>query len=399
MQMNRLKFSWLALIFLCTACSEKVEEQNVLAMNEEHANMTPTKQEETPTSPVPGYAPVEIDTSRLQIMGVTTAKVERRPLRKEIRTVGIVEVDETRIANIQTKFSGWIEKLTANFVGMPVKKGQPLFSVYSPELLSTQEEYLLALKDIRHPLKGRFAKDLQQSSYELSQAARRRLELWDISQQDLRQLEQTGKPLKTLTIYSPVEGIITKKNAYIGMNVEPGMNIFTIADLSKIWVIADIYEGDISFVKEGQHADISITSFPDKKFEGMVSFISHLVDTKTRTVKVRFESLNPGHLLKPGMYATVHMHMDLGLIVSVPEEAIIDTGDKKIVFVAKGGGHFEPREVKLGPKAENFFEVLGGLEPGEEVVTSSQFLFDSESRLKAAEGGMPGHGGMKVEKK
>ena len=340
--------------------------------------------------PVPGYAEVQIDPGKLQLFGITTEKLQIRDLSKTIRTVGLVEVDERRIANVQTKFKGWIEKLFVNFTGTPVSYGEPLFSVYSPDLLAAQEEYLLALKSEEHPVQGMFGKELTQSNEDLLEAARRRLELWDIPEQEIQRLTKTRVPTKTLTIDSPVEGIVLNKNAFVGMNVEPGMNIFTIADLSHIWVMADIYEQDVSWIKMGQKATLDLTSFPGKSLVGSVAFISYIVEPSTRTMKVRFDFDNPNEQLKPGMYATVEIQIKIGRELAVPESAVIDTGQRKIVFVSTGKGRFEPREVQLGFKAGSYYQVISGLMTDEEVVTSAQFLIDSESRLKAAGGGMQG---------
>lgn len=348
---------------------------------------------------ITGYAEVEVDPERVQLYGITTEKVLIRDLTKTIRTVGVVEVDERRIAYVQTKFKGWIEELFVNFTQIPVHLDQPLFTVYSPELLTAQEEYLLALRDVQRPMQGRFGQEMQQSNQDLLEAAQRRLELWDVPEEEIERLQKTGIASKTLTINSPVEGIVLNKNAFIGMNVEPGMNIFTIADLSHIWVLADIYEQDISWLKIGQQADLSLRTFPGKTLKGTVSFVNYVVEPSTRTMKVRFDFNNPNYQLKPGMYATVETKINMGQALAVPETAIIDTGERKIVFVVVGKGRFIPIDVKLGFKAGAYYQVLNGLTPNEEVLTSAQFLIDSESRLKAAGEGMQGMEEMEKKKK
>lgn len=334
---------------------------------------------------IPGYAAVQIDPQRVQLLGIITEKVSIKNLKKTIRTVGIVEVDERLISTIQTKFTGWIEKLYVNFTGIPVKKGQPLFTVYSQDLFATQQEYLLALKDLEHPISGRFAQELKKASEELLQAARKRFALWDISDEQIKILEQTGQATKTLTMYSPVNGIVLKKNAFVGMNVEPGMELFAVADLSHVWILADVYENDMSLVKVGQKAQIIIPALPQHTITAEATYVSYVVETSTRTAKVRFESDNTDFLLKPGMYTRVDIDIPLGPSLAVKDEAVIDTGKRKIVFVAKGNGHFEPRDVRLGYKANSYYQVLDGLEEGEDVVLSSQFLLDSESRITALE--------------
>ncbi|MBI3900801.1 MAG: efflux RND transporter periplasmic adaptor subunit, partial [Chlamydiia bacterium] len=300
---------------------------------------------------ITGYAEVEVDPERIQLYGITTEKVVIRDLTKTIRTVGVVEVDERRIAHVQTKFKGWIEELFVNFTQIPVSLGEPLFTVYSPELLTAQEEYLLALRDVQRPVQGRFGLELQQSNRDLLEAARRRLELWDVPEEEIERLQETRIASKTLTIDSPVEGVVLNKNAFIGMNVEPGTNIFTIADLSHVWVMADIYEQDISWLKIGQQADLSLPTFPGKTLKGIVSFVNYVVEPSTRTMKVRFDFDNPNYQLKPGMYATVETKINMGQALAVPETAIIDTGERKIVFVVIGKGRFKPIDVKLGFKA------------------------------------------------
>ena len=332
-----------------------------------------------------GYSVVNIDPTRVQLLGLTTAKVMMRDLTKTIRTVGVIDVDETRIAHIQTKFAGWIEQLYTNFIGKPVKRNQPLFSAYSQELFAAQEEYLLALKDLEQPVEGRFAQEFKDASQELLKSAVQRLELWDISSDQIQQLEKDRVATKAFIIRSPIDGIVLDKKAFVGMNVGPGINTYTIADFSHVWVLADMYENDISLIKLGQLANLTVPALPDKIFEGKVTFIDYVVGTSTRTAKVRFEFANTQYYLKPGMYTTVKFQLNMGKAPALPEEALIDTGERKIVFVAKGEGRFEPQDVKLGFKAGRFYQVISGVKDGDVVVTSAQFLLDSESRLKAFE--------------
>ena len=336
---------------------------------------------------VSGYAAVYIDPERVQLFDIKTDTVIVRSLTKIIRTVGTVEVDETRIAHIQTKFTGWIDDLYVNFIGMPVKKGDQLFTVYSPELLATQEEYLLILKDMDHPVEGRFAEEFNQANKQLLQAAQRRLELWDVSPDEINRLQKDRISSRTMAIPSPIDGIVLKKDAFIGMNVAPGLNTYVVADLSYVWLFADIYESNIPLVRLGQKAHLFLDSFPGKLFKGKVTFVDYVVDPSTRTAKVRFEFDNTDYNLKPSMFGKVDMQIPMGKKLALSEEAVIDTGKRKIIFVDKGEGHFEPREVKLGFKAGPFYQVLSGVSEGESVAISSQFLLDSESRLKALEVG------------
>ena len=325
-----------------------------------------------PTVPA-GYAEVVVDPRRRQLFGVQTAPVIYRKLGKKVRAVGMVMADERRIANIQTKFSGWIVDLYVNFTNMPVTKGEPLFSVYSPELFATQEEYIIAKK-----------------SQVLANSVRKRLELWDVPSEELRRLDEQLAPTYTLTIRSPISGIVLEKNAFAGMNVGPGMNIFVVANLEHVWVVADIFEHDISSIQLGQEATFTLTAFPGKVFTGKVDFINYVLDQPTRTIKTRFDFDNPHMLLKPGMYGTIEFAIPLGILLAVPEEAVIDTGTRKIVFVEKDPSHYLPVEVQIGAKGDGFYQVLSGLSENDRVVTSAQFLFDSESRIRASGGGMEG---------
>lgn len=328
---------------------------------------------------------------RQQLAGVRTGVVQVKDLEATVRTVGIIEYDERKLARIHTKIEGWIEEIFADFTGKFVKKGDPLFTVYSPELVATQEEYLLALKAKRY-LEGSPVQEVAQSGYSLLEAARRRLLLWDITEEQIQELERAGKPKKSLTLYSPIDGIVVKKEAYKGIFVKPEMELYTIADLSTIWVYADIYEYELPLLREGQEATVSLSYYPGQVFKGKVVYIYPYLKGKTRTIRIRFEFPNtPDWKLKPEMFSNVEVKIKLGRKLAVPEEAVLDSGTRQIVFVDKGEGLFEPREVKLGTKVDNYYEVLSGLSRGEKVVTSANFLIDSESRLKAAMGAMPGH--------
>jgi len=366
---------------------------------EQHTEASPPTSMPAPEAQVPGYGEVRLDPERVQLMGVTTQKLAYRQFTRTIRTVGIVEIDETRIAHVQMKWSGWIEDLYVDYIGKPVKLGQPLFSVYSPDLVVTQEEYLLALRGMDRSFEGPFAAETERMSRSLVAASRRRLERWDIPPAEIERLEKERTPRRTLTINSPREGIVLSKTAVKGMNVDPGMDLFVIADLSRVWVQGDVYERDIPHIRLGQKAALTLEAMPGRTLQGLVQFISPVVDEVTRTAKVRLEFDNRAGLLKPGMYATLELTHQVGKGLALPEEALIDTGQRKIVFVAMGEGRFQPREVQIGGKFDAFYQVLSGLSENDAVVTSAQFLLDSESRLKAAGGGMAGHGDMGKEKK
>jgi len=332
---------------------------------------------------------VQISPERQQLIGVKIGTVEIKPLEKVIRTVGRVDYDEKRLTTISPKIGGWIEDLFVDFTGRFVQQGEPLLTLYSPELVSTQEEYLLALRAKKELVKSPFP-EVAGSGSSLAESARRRLKLWDINEEQIKALEESGQPRKTLTLYSPFSGIVLEKVAYKGMNVMPGMALFRLADLSIVWLYADIYEYELPFIRLGQQASIQLSYLQGENFTGKAIYIYPSLNPETRTAKVRFEIPNPHGKLKPEMYANVEIKVHLGRKLTVPEGAIIDTGIRQLAIIDKGSGYFEPREVKVGAKVDNYYEVIRGLKAGERVVTSANFLIDSESKLKEAVGGMAG---------
>ena len=357
----------------------------------------PAKKGSTDTPSGPTAEPPSIITipqERLQTVGVKYEPVARRSLEKLIRTVGRVAVDERRLAKVTIKFHGWIERLFVSAVGDRVRKGQELFTIYSPDLVATQEEYLLALQGRKQLGESEFP-EVARSSQELLEATRHRLHLWDISEEHIRDLERTKQVTKTLPIHSPITGTVIQKEVLQGTHVEPGEELYTIADLSRLWVLADIYEYELPFVKVGQQASVSLSYDPGTVLTGRVGFIYPTLDPKTRTAKVRFELDNAGEKLKPDMYANVELKVDLGTRLSIPQEAIIESGQKQVIFLHHGGGKLEPRLIKTGVKTGEWSEVLEGLKEGDHVVTSANFLIDSESRLKSAIDSMSGMSGMK----
>ena len=337
----------------------------------------------------PTHAPVRLNVTKQQLIGVTTSKVDYRSLQKTIRTVGKVAYDETKITDVNLKVGGWIEELFVDYTGKRVRKGQPLLTLYSPDLVTTQEEYLLALRTLEKVKHSRLP-DAVHGAKALVEASRRRLFLWDITEKQIDDLARSATPQTYLTIESPATGFVIQKNAVEKMFVKPGMTLYRIADISTVWIEAEIYEYEIPFVKIGQHATIAFPYDTGKTLKGHISFIDHFLDPKSRTVKVRFAFPNPGVTLKPEMYANVEIRVKAGKNLAVPESAVMDSGVRQLVFVDKGQGLFEPRDVKLGPKLDRYYVVLEGLSPGENVVTSANFLLDSESRLMAAAGGMKG---------
>ena len=336
---------------------------------------------------------VQISPERQQLIGVKIGTVEMKPLEKVIRTVGRVDYDEKRIVTVSLKIGGWIEDLYVDFTGKFVRKGEPLLTIYSPELVSTQEEYLLALQAKKSLTKSLFP-EVAGSGDSLVESAKRRLKLWDITDEEIQKLEENGKSKRTLTLYAPFTGFVLEKMAFKGMNVMPGVALYKLADLSVVWLYADIYEYELPFIRLGQDASIQLSYIPGETFSGKAIYIYPALNPETRTAKVRFEFPNPHDRLKPEMYANVEMKVRLGQKLAVPEGAIINTGIRQVAIIDKGNGYFEPREVKVGSKVDDYYEVISGLKPGERVVTSASFLVDSESNLKEAMGGMAGMPGM-----
>ncbi len=326
---------------------------------------------------------VKITPEKQQLIGVTIGKVEYRNLEKVIRTVARVAYDETKLTYINTKFPGWVEKLYVDYTGKLVKKGQPLFSIYSPELVSAQEEYLLALK-AKEYFESKIYDEVKSSTYELLDSAKRRLIYWDITEEQIKELEKSKKPLKTMKFYSPFTGFVINKNILQGKYVLPGENLYTIADISSIWILADIYEYELPFVSIGQTASIELLYFPGEQFAGKITHIYPYLENETRTVKVRIELPNRDFKLKPDMYGIVNLKVNLGTKLTIPESAMLDSGKRKLIFIDIGDGYFEPREVIIGLKIDDYYEVIDGVKEGERVVTSANFLIDSESKLKSA---------------
>jgi len=336
-----------------------------------------------------------IDPARQQLIGVKIGEVDIVPLTRTIRTVGKITFDETKIVRIHPKIEGWIENVYVNFTGMPVKKGQPLLSIYSPDLVSTQQEFLLSLKARQSLGKSDFA-EIASSANSLYEASRKRLQLWDIPDSEINKIERTGQTAKALTLYAPNGGYVLAKNVFQRQKVTPDTELYSIADLSKVWVIADIYEYEMEAIRVGQTATMNLSYYPGETFRGEITFIYPELDPQTRTLKARIEFPNPRLKLKPDMYVNVELPIVYPRQVSVPEEAVLDSGDEQIVFVAFEGGHFEPRKVKLGAKVDNRYIVLSGLQAGEKIVVSGNFMIDSESRRGSSMAGMD-HGGMKMD--
>ncbi|MBI3047836.1 MAG: FixH family protein [Acidobacteria bacterium] len=328
-------------------------------------------------------APVNLDLRRQQLIGVRTAGVERAPAARTIRTVGVVRYDETRLADVNLKLEGWIRDLYVDYTGKLVQRGDPLFTIYSPELLTTQQEYLLALKT-RDQLRGSQIADAREYADRLVESARTRITLWDLPPDQMRALDETREPQTTVTFRSPVGGYVIEKAALQGMHVMPGQTLFKIADLSRVWVEADIYEQDMPVLKVGQRATVTLDAYPGERFTGRAIYIYPFVEENTRTVKVRFEFANRSGRLKPGMYANVSLDAPLGMSTTIPSNALLDSGTRQLVFVAEGDGYFQPRDVKVGQRLGDRVQILEGLKPGEQVAVGATFFLDSESQLRAA---------------
>jgi Cu(I)/Ag(I) efflux system membrane fusion protein len=343
-------------------------------------------EDDVAAQPVEGRAAVVLSPERRQLLGVRSEPVRRVPLEQTIRTVGRVAVDETRVHHVHTKFEGYVEHLYVDFTGKFVEAGAPLLSIYSPELVATQQEYLLAYR-ARSDL-GQGAAAVAQGGEQLLAAARQRLLFWDISADDVARLERTGEVKRTLDLHADRGGYVVQKTAVHGMRVAPTDDLFGIADLGRLWILADVYERDLSAVRTGMSAEVTVPYLPGRRWRGPVAYVAPMVDERTRTVKARVEVDNREGALKPDMYADVFLRVALGRGLALNESAVIDAGDRRLVFLDRGEGRYEPREVTLGLKAGDFFQVLSGLAEGDLVVTSANFLLDSESSLRAAASAM-----------
>ncbi len=340
--------------------------------------------EEEGGAAVPGA--IAVSPAAIQSMGVRTAKVEVRPLAHDTWTVGLVTFNERSLSQINTKVNGWVERLYVNATGDPVRRGQALLSIYSPDLVSAEEEYLLARRNLKELGKSPIP-EMAAGARRLAEASRRRLEYFDISAAQIEALEESGQVKKHLVLASPVQGVVTKRLVTQGAYVQAGMPLLEVADLSTIWVDADIYQYELPWIKVGQKVEMSLAYLAGETFAGQIDYIYPFLNGATRTVRVRLKFPNPRLELKPEMFAQVQIKSPVTKkVVVVPSEAVLDTGLKQRVFIALGQGRFEPRDVKLGVYGDGnqYREVLSGLQGGEEVVTSAQFMLDSESRFQEA---------------
>ena len=348
----------------------------------------PGASQQDPASP----SQIRIGTEKVQKLGVRVEAATMRQLGRSVRAAGRVEPDERRVFAISPRFEGYVERLHVNVTGQPVARGQPLFEVYSPELVSAQREYAIAVQGMQAMKDA--GPDAQASMRQLAESSLARLRNWDLSPAQVTALKTSGQAQRTITFPSPVSGVVTEKKAIQGMRFMPGDMLYQVTDLSSVWVVADLAEQDIGLVQTGATAAVRVNAYPNKVFGGRVKYVYPTLKAETRTVAVRVELANPGLLLKPAMYAQVEFSVGAKVpVLTVPDSAVIDSGARRIVLVQVAEGRFEPREVELGGRGENFVEVVKGVREGEQVVVAANFLIDAESNLKAAVGGMGGHAG------
>ena len=327
---------------------------------------------------------VEISAEKQQLIGVAFGTAEYETMSDSIRAAARVTLDETRIAKVQPKIEGWIDQVFVDFTGKLVRQGDPMLTLYSPDALATQQEYLLALK-AQHTMHDNPVHEMMESTDNLVAAAKKRLELWDIGDRQIEEIGRTGETVKNLTLDAPIAGFVMERNAFPKQHVTPETVLYTVADLSTVWVLADVFEYEAANVRLGQAASLTLAYLPGRVFRGRISNILPQVDATTRTLKVRLQFDNPGYALKPDMYGEVELQTGGLRKLVVPATAVPNSGDRQVVFLDRGDGHFEPRAVTIGAQTGGRIEILSGLQEGDRIVTSGNFLIDSESQLKAAE--------------
>jgi RND family efflux transporter MFP subunit len=347
--------------------------------NIESSTVIPSQKMEAP------LAPVQLSSEQMQSIGVKTGTVEYKQLSDDIRATGTVDIDERLVSYVQVRFPGYIRKVFADAIYQYVRKGEPLFTIYSPDLVATQQEYLLARQN-QKAMSASTIDGVAAGAASLSTAAEQRLQQWDVPESEVAKLKETGHAISDLTINSPVSGYITERNALPNMYVEPATRLYTVADLSHVWVNAQVFQNDVGRLKPGDRAAITVDAYPDRIFSGRIEDILPQVDMTTRTVRVRLAVNNPGVKLKPGMFVNVDLKSALGRRLAVPASAVFQTGSRQLVFVDHGNGSLEPKDVVLGPQVGENFIVLKGLEAHQQIVTSANFLLDSESQLQASVG-------------
>jgi len=355
---------------------------------EEHARMQAGGQGEVDSTGAAVRQPVHLTASQERALGVVYQTVASRPLERTIRTVGRVVAAENQVADVTLKIDGFVEKLYVSTTGEAVRRGQPLLTLYSPELVAAQEELLTARRLASRVDES--AAEAWRGAQSMLEAARRRLSYWDVSEDQIERLEETGEVTKTMTIKSPVSGIVLDKKVLEGQRVTPGMPLYQIADLSRVWVEGDVFEQDLQFIERDSQSHIEVAAYPGEHFMGDVSFVYPTVDVASRTNRVRVTLENPALRLKPGMFATMFFETQLPDALAVPLQSVLVTGERNLVFVRDAEGMLQPREVVLGPQAGEYVQILTGLTSGETIVSSANFLVDAESRLSSTGGDMPG---------
>lgn len=371
---------------LCPECNMKLtEKKEAPAGHEGHTT-------NTTAAPVPGRISISLSADKRQLIGLTLSKVEKRNLTRTVRTTAIVQHDETRYTRIAPRFAGWVRKLHVNFTGAPVEQGQPLFTAYSPELFSTENEYLIAWRGLQQ-LKADAPAAQRDSAKALVESARLRMTLFEIGDEEIRALEQRGAASAESPFRAPFSGHVLVKNAVEGKAFMAGETLYEIADLSHVWLRASVYEFELPLIKPGQDAVIDFPYLNNESFPAKVTFLYPHIEAQTRRGEIRLELDNPKHQLRPNMWANVEVEIQVGEKLTVPASAVIDTGQRYIAFVEGQDEHLEPREVKIAAKTDDYYEVVSGLKEGEQVVTRALFLVDSESQLKAAIAGMGAAGG------
>lgn len=362
----------------CPICGMKL-----VPIEEETSSPPTSATSDQPASDVPGQAIISITPQSRQTMGLELGTVEKRVLAREVHTSARIVADETRLHHVTVKVDGWVNELYASITGQSVKQGEPLLTIYSPDLLSAQQEYITALKT-REKTEASSSADAREGAADLVMAARRRLELWDVSVEQIAQLERTLEVEKYVTLSAPMSGVIIERNISAGHNLMAGEVLMTIADLTRVWGDADIYQSDLPYIKVGMPLEMSLPYWPDKTFKGTVIFVSPTLDPMTRTLHARLEIPNPALLLRPGMYGDATLSYSLGEKLAVPAEAVMFSGKQTYAFRDGGDGHLIPTRIRVGLRADGWYEVLDGLTEGDRIVVSANFLVDSESSLKAA---------------
>lgn len=345
--------------------------------------MVPFEAQGAPTASIAGRAAVSLPPDRLRHLNLTLGTIVRKRMSREVRTSARITADETRLFRVAPKLSGWVERLYVNVTGQAVRKGQPLLDLYSPELVASQQELLSALAASKR-LESSPYESVSRGGSDLLEAARRRLRLWDISEEQIARIERTGQVQRTLTLFAPASGYVVEKNVLSGQKILPGDSLLVIADLSVVWAEADVYESDLPHVQVGMPVTITLPYWPGKRFQGRIRFLNPFLDPKTRTLTARLDVPNPELLLKPDMYADATLSFDLGEGLAIPEGAVMRTGVRTFAFKVVSDGSLEPVEIQIGERSGGDYLLLGGLAAGDRVVTSANFLIDSESSLQAA---------------